>query len=93
MGPVFLVFGACFPIVYMILDGIYRKYMWRDRERRIDDSVRPILTAKFRLGLFEKSIVDKDVSKGSVHTAEHQQTSLDIARESIVLLKNNGDLL
>lgn len=62
-------------------------------ERRIDDSVRPILTAKFRLGLFEKSIVDKEVSKDSIHTAEHQQTSLDIARESIVLLKNKGDVL
>ena len=60
-------------------------------EERIDDAVRRILTVKFRLGLFENRYVDpKDDHYGS---AANRQTALDAARECIVLLKNQNNLL
>ena len=61
-------------------------------ESRIDESVRRILTAKFQLGLFENPYAD--IEKGSQVRLceEHRQTALEAARQSIVLLKNDGIL-
>ncbi|MDD7456316.1 MAG: glycoside hydrolase family 3 N-terminal domain-containing protein [Bacteroidales bacterium] len=57
-------------------------------EKRIDDAVRNILTAKFALGLFENPV---PVSKRSIdRAAEHRQTALEAARQGIVLLKNDS---
>lgn len=62
-------------------------------EDRINKSVSKILEAKFKLGLFENPYIDeKQVSK-VVFSPEHQQTALEMARESIVLLKNDNGLL
>lgn len=58
---------------------------------RIDDAVRRILKIKFELGLFEQRYVDP--SKVVCAPEEHRQVALDAARESIVLLKNEGGLL
>jgi len=60
---------------------------------RIDSSVKPILTAKFRLGLFENSQVDESLVENSINLLKHRQTALKIARESIVLLKNKANVL
>lgn len=61
--------------------------------KRIDASVSKILEAKFKLGLFENPYIDeKQVSKIVFNTA-HQETALEMARKSIVLLKNEGGLL
>lgn len=62
-------------------------------EARIEESARKILEAKFKLGLFEKPIVDKKQADSVVFNKEHQKTALDAARESIVLLKNENNLL
>lgn len=59
-------------------------------EQRIDSSVCRILEAKFRSGLFENPFVDSVSNK--VYTPQHVSASLDAARKSIVLLKND-DLL
>lgn len=58
-------------------------------ESRIDASVRRILTAKFRLGLFEHPYADLDAQQTRL-CAEHRATALDAARQSVVLLKNDG---
>lgn len=58
---------------------------------RINDAVRRILKVKFELGLFENRYVD--VSKDIYGTHENRAVSLDAARECIVLLKNEGNLL
>lgn len=61
--------------------------------KMIDAAVKNILVSKFRLGLFENPIPEPcapDYCTGSM--AEHRRTSLEAARESIVLLKNNGVL-
>ncbi len=61
-------------------------------EERIDRGVSRILEAKFRLGLFEKDMVDLDVAAATAGNAAHMATSLEAARRSIVLLKNDGIL-
>lgn len=61
-------------------------------EKKIDESVRKILTAKFKLGLFENPYFDTAKSREILFNASHRKTSLDMARKSIVLLKNDGIL-
>ncbi len=62
-------------------------------EALLDRAVRRILKLKFRLGLFEKPFVDTARAERVVHNAGHQELALQAARESIVLLKNEGNLL
>ena len=59
---------------------------------RIDESVRRILTAKFRLGLFENPYCNIEEGKKVRMCEEHRATALEAARNSIVLVKNNGIL-
>jgi beta-glucosidase len=59
-------------------------------EKRIDESVRRILTVKFRLGLFEQPFADERKSMEIRLNDEHRATALEAARNSIVLLKNEG---
>ena len=59
-------------------------------EKRIDESVKKILLAKFKLGLFENPFIDISKMDENIFTESHQKTSLEIARKSVVLLKNNN---
>lgn len=59
----------------------------------VDRSVRRVLTEKFRLGLFEHRYADPQRAMGIVHSPEHQELALRAAREGIVLLKNDRNLL
>lgn len=63
------------------------------KESQIDTAVARILTAKFKAGLFEKPLADTARLKGRLHTPEHIQLSQQIAEESIILLKNDKNLL
>ena len=65
----------------------------RISEERIDESARKILLAKFKLGLFEDPFIDLAEVDENIFTKEHQNTSLEIARKSIVLLQNNQEIL
>jgi beta-glucosidase len=60
-------------------------------EERIDESVRKILFAKFQLGLFEDRYTDPGESNILLNI-NHREKSLQAARESIVLLKNENIL-
>lgn len=60
-------------------------------EERINDAVRRILTVKFKLGLFENRYVNPD--EDHYASEESKQIALDAARECIVLLKNEKQLL
>jgi beta-glucosidase len=55
--------------------------------------VRRILKQKFRLGLFERSQVDVQHAVEVVHQTAHQELALQAAREAIVLLRNENNLL
>jgi len=59
----------------------------------IDRSVRRVLKMKMRLGLFENPYVDPERAAKIVHNTDHQELALKAAREGVVLLKNEGDLL
>jgi len=59
----------------------------------IDRAVRRVLTQKFKLGLFEHPYVDPERGAKVIHTKEHQDLALRTAREGMVLLKNDKNLL
>jgi beta-glucosidase len=59
----------------------------------IDRSVRRVLKMKMRLGLFENPYVDPKRAAKIVHNPDHQALALKAAREGVVLLKNEGNLL
>jgi len=59
---------------------------------RIDEAVRRILTVKYQLGLFDDSLRGID-SKTIIGSPESRQVSLEAARESITLLKNENHAL
>lgn len=62
-------------------------------ESEVDRAAARVLAAKFRLGLFENPYVDPDCAQGITNSLEHQQLALKAAQETIVLLKNEGNLL
>jgi len=74
------------PLIELVKEG-------RIPESRIDESVRRILRAKFKLGLFEQSQTPVARAAEVTFCAAHQQTALDAARKGIVLLKNDQSLL
>ncbi len=59
----------------------------------IDTAVRRILEAKFALGLFENAYVDEGRVAEVFETPRQRALANEIARQSLVLLKNEGDLL
>ena len=59
----------------------------------IDRAVRRILEQKFRLGLFENPYVNPDYALNVTHTSESKTVALNVAREGIVLLKNENHIL
>jgi beta-glucosidase len=62
-------------------------------ESAIDAAVRPILAAKFRLGLFERPYTDEARAKTIIGATENRQVALEAARESAVLLRNERETL
>ncbi len=59
---------------------------------RIDEAVRRILTVKYQLGLFDDPLRGID-SKTVIGSPESRHSSLEAARESITLLKNENHTL
>ena len=59
----------------------------------IDAAVTRVLRAKFQLGLFERPFADPDSAEFWSGNASHRDLALQAARESIVLLKNDGGTL
>lgn len=74
------------PLVQSVREGLVS-------EDLIDRAARRILRQKFRLGLFEKPFVDVERAEEIVHRKEHQEVAHQAAREGIVLLKNENQLL
>lgn len=62
-------------------------------ESLIDAAVARILALKFRLGLFEDPrLPDQKRIDAAIGSEEHQQLNLEVAREAVTLLKNDGSL-
>ncbi len=65
------------------------------KESVIDDAVRRILRVKFELGLFDNpyKYCDEDREKANIGSKANNDGVLDMAKKSIVLLKNDKNLL
>jgi len=74
------------PLVQSVREGLVS-------EDLVDRAVGRILRQKFRLGLFEKPFVEVRRAQDIVHRKEHQEMAHQAAREGIVLLKNENQLL
>ena len=59
---------------------------------RIDDAVRRILTVKLRMGLFNRPPTDPALT-AAIGSAKHREVARECVRESLVLLKNDHDIL
>ncbi len=66
-------------------DGISKK--------RIDDAVARVLAAKFELGLFEHPYASEKIAKEWINNTSHKPLAKETALESIVLLKNEKQIL
>lgn len=64
------------------------------KESDLDRSLRRLLIARFELGDFDDDQLVEwtKIPSSSIASKEHKQLALDMARKSIVLLKNNGVL-
>lgn len=62
-------------------------------ESDLDDLVGPMLYWKFKMGLFDDPYVDPDVAEKIVGRAENTALALQAARETMTLLKNDGNVL
>ncbi|HEY6458038.1 MAG TPA: glycoside hydrolase family 3 C-terminal domain-containing protein [Steroidobacteraceae bacterium] len=61
-------------------------------QAQIDQALRRAFTVRFELGLLDPPDPARMVPATAVDSAAHRRTALQVARESIVLLKNNGIL-
>ena len=80
---------------------VYFKYLKKQvedglvDEKLIDDAVRRVLKVKFLLGLFDDPYryCNEEREKKMVYAPEHLNAALDVARKSMVLLKNSEKTL
>jgi len=73
------------PLLNAVIDGTVS-------EEALNLAVSRVLKAKFLLGLFENPYVDPELAEKQFDTTGDRELALRAARESIVLLKNNGIL-
>lgn len=64
------------------------------KEGQLDEAVRRILTYKYKIGIMDDPFryIQPEVAEKITFSEEHLQESRDLARKSIVLLKNDGVL-
>lgn len=62
-------------------------------EELINDAVRRILRMKFKLGLFDHPYTNPELARMTILHPDHIRTARELAKESIVLLKNEKGLL
>jgi beta-glucosidase len=62
-------------------------------EKYVDQACRRILTVKFKAGLFEKPYPDTNRIRENIHIHPHVEMARRIAEESVILLKNDQNLL
>jgi beta-glucosidase len=81
--------------------GIFQKHLAQSvKEGKvsialIDEAVRRILELKFKMGLFDNpyKFCDETREKQTILSADNRQSARDVARKSIVLLKNDKNIL
>jgi beta-glucosidase len=81
--------GQAFP---SLVDAVHHGLI---KESDIDNALRRLFRARFKLGMFDppSSFAYGQIPMTEVNSPEHRQLSLRAARESIVLLKNQDQIL
>jgi beta-xylosidase len=62
-------------------------------QSELDRAASRVLATKFRLGLFDNPFVEPDYAEKTTNSADHRATALKAAQETVVLLKNENNLL
>lgn len=81
--------------------GVYQQYLKKSlqegkvTQKQIDEAVRRVLRLKFDLGLFEDpyKFCNAEREKATLFSAENRAAAREVARKSIVLLKNEQQAL
>ncbi len=60
---------------------------------QLDQAAGRVLEMKFKLGLFDRPYVEPDVAEQVIHSPAHIELARQVAREGIILLKNEAELL
>ncbi len=81
--------GQAFP---SLVDAVHQGLI---KESEIDNALRRLFRARFKLGMFDppSTFAYGRIPISEVNSSEHRQLSLQAARESIVLLKNQDHIL
>jgi beta-glucosidase len=81
--------GQAYPA---LVDAVHQNLI---TEAEIDTALRRLFTTRFRLGMFDppSSYAYGRISMSENNSPQHRQLSLQAARESIVLLKNQSNML
>ena len=81
--------GQAFP---SLVEAVHKGLI---KESEIDTALRRLFRARFKLGMFDPpaSFAYGQIPMSEVNSPEHRELSLQAARESIVLLKNQGQIL
>ncbi|UJH68496.1 glycoside hydrolase family 3 protein [Allomuricauda sp. SCSIO 65647] len=86
-------------VIFEVDYDVYKQHYYPAFERgeideeKLNDAVRRVLIAKFKLGLFENPYVDIKEAKKWNGAEEHLQLAKKAAQKSIVLLKNEDKIL
>jgi beta-glucosidase len=84
--------------IEMISEG-YSKYLAEMVEsgevplELVDEAVRRVLRLKIRLGLFENPYTDESLAEQIILRPDFRELALEVAQESMVLLKNEDNIL
>ena len=62
-------------------------------EAQLDEMVRPLLVAKYKLGLFENAYIDESKIAGVLNDPASTREAREAATKTMVLLKNDGGML
>lgn len=84
-----------------MVGGTYMNYLKQSYDEgkvslaQIDDACKRILDVKYDLGLFEDPYLysDEKREKATIYKPEFLEASLEIAKKSLILLKNNNNVL
>ncbi|MBS1793193.1 MAG: glycoside hydrolase family 3 C-terminal domain-containing protein [Acidobacteria bacterium] len=79
------------PDCYLELVGLVKKGVLKESE--LDELVKPMLYWKFKMGLFDDPYVDPEEAARVVGSETNRELALEAAREAIILLKNENQLL
>jgi beta-glucosidase len=78
-------------------DGAYQSLLTLDRSKlpmnRLDEAVRRVLRLKFKAGLFQNPYTDPARERMDMLTPKNLQLARRAAQESLILLKNQNDVL